>query len=199
MTWDRLTDPMLSFLLTVIFSIAVYLLRPRVRLVWSQTHLFHHRLKSKQPTDSPKENPTEIVPAEFGVQAASIMVQNRGRATAEQVEITLNWKPWGLSVWPQRPYTENVNPEGRLTIQLPTLASAEVVTVNMIDNVELPALLTVRSSSGLAREVNTLPAIQYPKPILIFIAILMFVGFFTIAWFVIYLAVAVLRWRGLLP
>ena len=142
-------DQVVSFLLSVVLLIVTYLFRFRVRIVWTISHGFLHHLKGQDIASRqiPPKNKNVAAQSDMFVWVRTLMVMNRGRVAAENVEITLNWKPLGLSVFPQRAYSEGLNPDDRYVLMLPSLASHETVSVHMLDVKELPNVTSVRSKT----------------------------------------------------
>jgi hypothetical protein len=165
----------LAFILTTAGSIAVYFLRARVQIVWTRTNQFAHRVKQRAANNAASPEPaTQPAITEVLVHTASFIVQNKGRAIANDVEFVLNYNPDELSVWSQRQYIVEQNPEGRQIVRFETLAPKEVVTINVITvGREMPAALTVRCKEAIGKFIEVYPQQQMPRA-LIFVARIVF-------------------------
>lgn len=127
----------------------VYLLRPKVKLVWSSTHLFVHRFKSAEDKEAL-------------IHTAAYTILNLGRETARSVEIVFNFAPQTCSVWPQRHYLEKTNPEGRWSLVFETLNAKERIDIHLLGVTELPELLTLRCEGRSGVEIQTWTVKRYP-------------------------------------
>ena len=200
MSWNWLTDPVTSFLIGLALLIATYLARPRVRVVWTVTHGFIHNLKGKDfvQRQTPEQSVANPSPKDMSIWAQTLMVMNRGRAEADNVEIVLENKPLGLTIWPHRQYSESFNPDGRYVLAFDSLASQETISIQMIDVVKLPLVSNVRSKTTLGRYVNSYPQIQFPRWMLTIVWILVCIGALYMAWLFTFATITALRLFGYL-
>jgi hypothetical protein len=162
--WVVSSDPIVSLGIGLILTIGAYLLQPRVRIVWTVSHGFIHLLRGsefakRQTAEQAKSNPS---PNNMSMWAQTLLVMNRGRAVAEKLEIVLNHKPLGLTVWPQRQYIEGQNPDNKFVLQFDDLSSQEAIHLHMIDTQELPMVFNVRCKTKIGKYVNSQPQILYP-------------------------------------
>jgi hypothetical protein len=169
---DILTAPITStvfaFLLTSIGAITAYLMRPRVKLLWAQTSIFSHRMHPN--TDK-----------EFLINTASYIVTNRGRAPANEVEFVLNYKVDELSIWNQRQYTIEINPEGRQIVKFASVAPKEIINVNLINiGKSLPAVLNLRNAERVGKMVEVYPQQKFPRYVTLIVWGLMIFGVYFI-------------------
>ena len=164
-----LTSTILAFALTSVGSLVAYLMRPRVKLLWAQTSIFSHRMHPN--TDK-----------EFLINTASYVITNRGRATAKDVEFVLNYKVDEISVWAQRQYSIEMNPEGRQIVKFASLAPKEITNVNLINiGTALPAILNVRNAESIGRVIEVYPQQRFPKYVQLTVWFLMICGLFFVA------------------
>lgn len=139
-------------------------LSPKSKIVYSKSHGFCYTLKST-------EGNSNLVYTE------SYFFQNKGRKTAEEVEIILGRKPQNFAIWPQRDYTTNENEEGFFVIKTSNLSKNEHFTLNMLEiNFQPPMVTNVRSTEGISKLINMAPLQIFPKWFNASAAILLFLG-----------------------
>jgi hypothetical protein len=176
-----LTSTVLAFALTSVGATLAYLLRPRVKLLWAQGNIFAHRMHPN--TDK-----------EFLINTGSYIVINRGRVPAKDVEFVLNFKVDEISVWPQRQYTVEMNPEGRQIVRFATFAPKEIATVNIINmGKALPKVLNVRNAESVGRMIEVYPQQRLPKYFTITIWFLLIFGIFFVGREIISFALRIVR------
>jgi hypothetical protein len=200
MNWISASDPFLSLAIGLTLTIVTYLLQPRVRIVWTVSHGFIHHLKGKDfsKRQSQKEKETNPNPGDMQLWAQSLLVMNRGRAVAENVEIVLNHKPLGMTIWPQRQYTEAQNPDDKFVLHFDDLASQESVSLQMIDVQPLPLVFNVRCKTKVGREVASQSQILYPKWLLTSVWLMIVIGALSVFSLLAYASITTLRWGGIL-
>jgi hypothetical protein len=107
----------------------------------------------------------------------SLSITNVGKETAKNVEITFNWKPQFLNVWPARHFEERPSQHERHTIFLESMAPAEMFGIDMMSiNRQLPMITVVRSDECEAKKVEMEPTIVHPKWFVAIVAVLMVSG-----------------------
>jgi hypothetical protein len=163
-------------LISVSVPFAIWLLnrqfQPSTKLVHSIRHTF--RFLIPEPI---RDAEGKVIRPVQNVNVASVSVTNVGRRAGKLVEITLNWKPMYLNVWPSRHYEVKDAPDGRHTIFLDSLAPKEVLGMEMLAvNAELPAICNVRSEEVESIEKAMIPQVVQSPPVLIFAAWLMLIG-----------------------
>ena len=132
------------------------LFKARAKLLLASPHTFTFLVH--EPQRDAEGNVTRQTQT---VQTRSLMVWNGGRETATKVEWLLNWKPFCVNVWPPRNFLEQTAPDGRYSMTFESLAPNEYLGCEILSvNVDLPALLTVRSDQCVAQTVN-----MYPQPV----------------------------------
>jgi hypothetical protein len=150
----------LSVVLTALLALLAHLLLPRGRLKWSVPHFYSFLLPTSAQQGQPGGQP---IPSTMLVRTADVWVQNAGRAPVTGVEIIFNYRPQHYELYPQRAFTEKVNPDGRLIIQVDSLGERECFTIAMIDGgVELPEVVNIRSDLGVAKKVMMGPMQIFP-------------------------------------
>jgi hypothetical protein len=103
-----------------------------------------------------------VVNSSQTVNTISHLILNTGKETATKVEITFNWRPMYLNVWPIRRYEEHTDKDGRYTLILENLSPKESMNCELLSiNKSLPELVSVRSEQCLAKLIN-----MQPQPIL---------------------------------
>lgn len=86
---------------------------------------------------------------------ASVVVLNRGRATATNVEFVFNFSPMCINFWPLRSYVDHVQADGRHVYIFPSLAPNEMIGFELLSvNQSLPALVNLRCDQMAASEVR---------------------------------------------
>ena len=129
---------------------AGWVFRSRVRLRYGSPYGFTYLVP--QPLYDPKGQ-LLLKNQSAGTQAYWIM--NEGRATAQNVEVTFNWEPTCLNVWPVREYEVGKDSNGRYVLKFKTLAHNEAIGCELLTvNAQLPGLIHVRSDSGPGKEVT---------------------------------------------
>jgi len=191
---------LVSFLLTLASGAIIWLFQRRVRLTWGVTHRFIHTILNKQAQTNNHQGiqaDKEKVEEEpdwtrMAVESAEYIIFNDGRKPATNLEATFNYQPASFEVWPQRAYTTEVNPNGKLIVRFEGLAPKEQFTIHMLNiNEATPNLLGLRCSEVTAKGIETRPMRVWPTAFNFFIACVMVLGFFamffltiqTVGWF----------------
>jgi hypothetical protein len=145
--------PLVSFLLTTLVTVIIYLFRPKVKLIWGSKSDFKHIMRSRENTDIKKPKQSEQQP--LVVHSAHYFIKNTGQTEAKNVEIVLNFPPDEISVWPQRQYGLSVNNENRQIIFLPFIGSKESLDILLLSvGKELPMLMNVKCPESNGRQVR---------------------------------------------
>jgi len=148
-----------SLAIAAIIAIVTQLLTARGRLAWAVSHHYYYQLA----------NPAGG--AAIPVHTQEIWVQNVGRASIDNVEVTLNWKPQHLEIWSPRKYTEDQIANDRIVLTVPRLRGREFFRISMLESRQLPAgaqlpdVLAVNWSGGEGRRVAMAPQRIYPKAV----------------------------------
>lgn len=165
---------LLTFLLNRIF-------RLKAKLIYSVGH------STNLVIDQPLLNDegTQISAHQL-VRTASITVENNGLLPARALEITFNWKPPFLNVWPARQYEEAAGAHNRHTLKMDSLAPGEQFTIEiMAVNAELPLLTSVRSENSVGTLIPMAPARVWPAWLNHTAGALLILGSATAVYFVI--------------
>ena len=151
-------------------------LRPILRygVLHSFNFLADHTVKDEQGNDVPQ---TAII------RTASISLVNSGLTPAKNVEVTFNWKPALLNVWPARHFTTKDSAHNRHTLSLDSLAPWETFGIELMAiGAELPGITALRCDESEGKLVPMQPQ-QVHKPWKIAVALsLMTVGLGTIGY-----------------
>ena len=139
-------------------------LEARPRVVWWSPHIFLLDV----PIGGGKP-PYKIL-------THAITLQNLGRKAAENVEIVLNARPDSYGLQPSINYTELQNPLGQFVIKLAVLGAKEAVTIQILSHIQAPPLLSIRSETGVARQIPVMAARQFPQWVYRAMLALMLVG-----------------------
>jgi hypothetical protein len=111
------------------------------------------------------------------VKTNSFIIRNAGRESATKVELVFNWKPMCLNLWPIRHYDDYVEPDNRYVLIFDSLAPGETLGIEVLSvNLDLPTLLTVRSTQCLAQNINMYPQPVVSNTVKAFVAVLLTLG-----------------------
>jgi len=172
-------------LISVLTPLAIwslnYFLKEKAKLVHAKAHQFSFLIQ--EPLRDPNGilvNPSQTV------NTISHLVSNCGKITTKKVEVTFNWKPMYLNIWPIRRFEEFVDKDNRYIMTFDTLTPKETITIELLAiNNPLPELLSVKSEDCLGSAIKLQPQqVVAPWLIKIFV-ILITIGIATISyWFV---------------
>jgi len=162
-----------SLAIAAIIAIATQILTARGRLAWAVSHQYHYQI------------PNPAGDATIPVRTQEILIQNVGRASIDNVEVTLNWRPQHFEVWSPRKYTEDQIANDRIVLTFPALRGKEFFRISMLESrtgaqlpagVQLPDVLAVNWSGGEGRRVVMAPLRVYRKAVYWIAAVLLLVG-----------------------
>ena len=168
-------------------------LRPRAKIVYGTRNAFTFLVD--QPLYSPDG---QKLLDKQGVHTASYAVKNVGREPAESVEITFNWRPPFLNVWPPRHYEDKPSPLNRHSVVFPSLAPGETAQVEvMAINAQLPVITALRCDQCVGKEVQLQPQQVYPAWVQRIIWVVLTLGIgstgYLLVWLIQFAAKGVLR------
>ena len=156
--------------------------RMRPRLRYGVRHSFDHLAEHTICDENGSTTPRLSV-----IRTASINLTNTGLMPAKNVEVTFNWKPQFLNVWPARHFESKNSAHNRFTLSLDSLAPREVFGIEVLSiDADLPAITNVRCDESEGARV-----VMQPQPIaerwtVIAIIALMTIGLaalgYSIAW-----------------
>ncbi len=154
---------------TVFIAFALnHIFRPRARLVYAVGHDFTF-LVDQPLLDAAGQ---QIAPRQT-VHTQSIIVRNEGVVSATGVEVTLNWRPFVMNVWPARSYSETESAHSRWTVRFASLAPKESFNIELFSlNTQVPAPTSVRSEECVAvpKHMAIMP-VQPPWKIILFLVL----------------------------
>ncbi len=114
-----------------------------------------HSFLVNQPLLNPQG---QVVQPNQLAHTASVVLHNKGRATATNVELVFNYSPMCINFWPLRSYTEKVLADGRHVYKFDSLAPDEYVGVELLSiNKDLPGLFNARCDQVVATDVRLVP------------------------------------------
>jgi len=143
----------LSILVPLVIWTLNNFFKARAKLILAKPHAFSFLIQ--EPLLSQEG---QVIRESQNVQTISHLVINSGRESATNVELTFNWKPMYLNLWPVRRFEEHTNSDRRYTIVFDSFAPGESITCELLSiNQDLPTLLTVRSEQCVAKEINMQP------------------------------------------
>lgn len=153
-----------SAVATIIATFIGQALRGRVRLIWFSPNSTRFQLRAK-------ESPDQIT----YVNSGQIIVQNSGRQSATNVQITSSpgGAPAGYVLIPSIVHQTHVGPGGEWIVQIPFISSGEVITLQILNG---PPIESVRCSQSMGKLVPVSHQRLYPKPFQLTIAFLMLTG-----------------------
>ena len=124
--------------------------KAKANIVFANPHIFTF-LITEDVTD---ENVQKIKRTQT-VNTISHLIFNDGKETARNLDITFNWKPMYLNMWPIRIYKEQEDKDGRYTITFDTLAPKESINIELLSiNRDLPLLINVRSEQCSGKPIQ---------------------------------------------
>lgn len=170
----------LSLTVTIIGSIVLRALQPKVKIIWSEPHEF---VFLTQPPDGQNDK-------FFNVYTRTIFVQNAGKQPAERVEVIFNWKPDTFNLWPILPYEEELLPDNRFILRARNLGKGEWFRIELLSVEGLPSTIRVRSKEGEGRPVPMQPMRVFPPWFNFTAVVLMVIGFFASVYFIAGLIIA---------
>ena len=142
--------PLITWLLNTHF-------RAKAKLLVATPHVFSFLVQ--QPLVDAQGN--EISPTQT-VNTQSLLVWNKGKEAATNVEWVFNWKPECINIWPVRHFEELIEADNRYVMIFKSLAPNEHMGCEIFSiNKELPQLGIVRSDQCVADNI-----VMYPQPVL---------------------------------
>lgn len=152
--------------------------RPRAKLIYGARD--ETSLLVEEPLKDAEGNQ---IAARQILHTTSISLTNVGKETAKNVEITFNWKPQYLNVWPARHFEERTSQHDRHTIYLESMAPKEVFGIDIFSiNQRIPEITAVRSDECEGKKVEMEPMVVQPKWLLSSIWILLIIGFISVVY-----------------
>ncbi len=167
-------NALVAFVAELILVLLVVLFTPKAKVIWGISHGFTYRLTWPNQPD-------------LRVQTQKVTVHNVGRAAASDVEVHLNFEPEHFNVWPTQNYETEKNPEDRFTIKFRSLGRNEHVSIEMLStgDLEVPAVLSVRSPQGVAKMVAFAPLRVFPRAVNLTFVVLAAIGILAIFYMIV--------------
>ncbi|MBE1203270.1 hypothetical protein [Aminobacter carboxidus] len=181
--WATYNTQFVSFGLTMLAAFIFWLVQGKAKVRWGVQHGFAHKVKNQSAGAAP-------APATL-VHSAAILFTNSGRVPAKKVEVTINFEPDSLAIWPQRQYSREKNPDGRLVLGFESLAPQEQLTVNLLTiGANGPDVLSVRAENSNPKEIAIGPARIFSKPMNAVFAVWLLLGLLA----AIYITINLIAW-----
>jgi len=129
------------------------------------------------------------------VRTQTLFFTNAGRQTANNVEIIFNFRPYHLELSPPLPFVIRDNPDERLIIEVERLNPKESFNLYLLHlNNDMPHLVNVRFDGAQGKHIRVAPNRIFPRSINIIIGLSMLVGVFTLVYWGVRGALALLSW-----
>ena len=161
------------------------MIAPRTRLMQGVRHSWNMLIEQPQFNDK-----GEAIGKQSLVRAASVQFVNTGKSPATDVEVTFNWRPQHLNVWPSRHYTEAQTSDGRFTLKVGTIPPKAMIGIEiMAVNGELPAIASAHCKECTAKSIELAPSEVHPRWKLLAVGWFIVVGFCA----TVYLGLALLQ------
>lgn len=171
--------PLFSFLLNKFF-------KNSTKICYGKLHQFTYLI----PEPLKNEN-GDILRQKQTLDTNSYVFKNEGRESATNVEITFNFSPMYINVWPSRHYDTKTNEDGRYVINFDYLAPKEIIQLELMSiNHELPSLLSVRCKEGIAQQIWFYPQKVMNQYFIKCLMLLVFLGSVTF----VYILIIILQW-----
>lgn len=117
------------------------------------------------------------------INAVRYTIMSHGRKEVENLEVSFNWQPQHIDIYPHTPWTPTLNPDGRWIISFSTVNSGEFIMIAMLAaNAECPQITNVRFKGGAAKRIETVPQQVHPRWKLYAASFVMFAGLAAIVW-----------------
>jgi hypothetical protein len=144
-----------AVLITAALSVIGYIVllliaaKPKIKYgIFSNDHLI------------PRDNEGKM----FSVFTQNIFFTNTGRATADELEVIFNFRPFHLEIYPTIPYELKDNPDGRLVFSVSKLNPKERLNIRLLNSHNpLPEVINVRWRGGQGKLINIGPQQLFPK------------------------------------
>jgi hypothetical protein len=161
---DQYRAEIASVLLPLVGSYIRYVLTPVAKIVHSKSHSFCYTIRGG-------ENGNVLAFTE------TYFFQNKGRRSAEEVEIIFGRRPQNFSIWPQRDYSCIQSEEGFFVIKATKFGKNESFTINMLEvGITPPMLTNVRVSDGTSKAIQMAAFQIFPNWMNAFALFLLFMG-----------------------
>jgi hypothetical protein len=161
---EQFQKELIAFGAAAVMALLRYFFRERVKLQWARPHSFVFILPNPavMAAENTGQQPPQNLP-DVNFHTGAVVVANRGRIAASDVEVTFNLKPPYFNVWPVLPYTEEVDVHRRFTMRFRYIAPGEQFQVEMISPNPLPEVMSVRCKEGIGKMIPMRPMRVFPQ------------------------------------
>lgn len=178
---DSLASHIVTIIGTIVAAQLVRLIEPKVKIVYWLSSDFMYQIPTNQLAQAaagvqPNPAPAALPPAggepmpqqagqatHFLLRTSSLTIQNLGRKAADWVEIAHRRKPDFFQLQPPLNYSESTGPSGEHVLRVQSLASKELVTIQVLSYINPPDLAYIRSPVGHAPAIPVMPVRRYPQ------------------------------------
>jgi hypothetical protein len=184
----------------------LWLFRSRPRLQWGMTHGYAFNIRPAPPPPLPVQPPAQdgqqlpqpvpapqTAPQPFLIHAVTLVLANRGRSAATNVEVTFNWRPDNFEIWPARPFDHVTNPDGRFTLRFANLAPREQFQIEILTPYNMPNVLNVRCPECVGQQIPLQPMRVFPRWFVAISWSLLFLGLAAVVYIVMSIGSIVLK------
>ena len=127
-----------------------YYWKAKANIVFANPHIFTFLIQEDQTDDQ-----GNAIKRTQEVNTITHLIINNGKESAKKLEVTFNWKPMYLNMWPIRIHSEHEDKDGRYTLLFDTLAPNENINIELLSiNRNLPHLLNVRSEQCTGKPIQ---------------------------------------------
>jgi hypothetical protein len=180
-TYSKETAAILAVILAFILN---RYWKPKVRLVQGEIHSYTFLV------DEPLvgEDKQVILPKQT-VAYTTHQIINLGSDVAKNVEVTFNWKPAHINIWPSRHFDDKESPNNRYTLCLGILGPKDFVGIELLAvNGQTPEIIIAKSDEVSARKIEFSRHPTPPRWMIVSFVILMLFGLATAAYHLVGLA-----------
>ncbi len=163
--FEPIHELLLAVSIALIITYVRWLFRAKVEIIWGSTSLSYHNFKLTEDG------------APIAVSTEKLYVQNVGKKPASNIELILTDIPTSYTLWSPRDHQSKAMAGGGFSITVPSLASSELLIVDVIDiDSRNPKLLSVNCPDAIPKVVQYEAQRQFGKYLEAIAAFLMFVG-----------------------
>ncbi|MGE0339461.1 MAG: hypothetical protein AB7O79_06240 [Xanthobacteraceae bacterium] len=170
----------ISFGLTLLGGLIVFLLRSRVKLQWGQANNAFFRVAPNPSPPQQNSTQPQLPPQPIALYSEKYYLKNNGRVPAKNVDVTFASKPDAISVWQDRKYEESTASNGTAYIvTIPYIAPFELVIIDSLwVNRNHGSITSVRCADALGKQVEFWVNRNYGTAINLIIFLLLVIGVF---------------------
>ncbi|MDP2355214.1 MAG: hypothetical protein Q8M31_04035 [Beijerinckiaceae bacterium] len=173
-TSDEVLAAVVSLILTGAGFLILRLLAGRPIILWGDTSESHFLLPQNQAS-SP-----------LSVHTRTIWFQNTGRAPADEVEVSLNYAPQHVEVFPHVPFERLHREDGRIILRFTRMNPKEYLMFNLFSALgPIPQITNVRFIGGNGKKVTYQPQRIFSRRVQVAVGVLILLGFATAVYLLI--------------